>query len=87
MGMAVHEIINIRGSLCRNAADKEVVSGSQKKFLRVFAKGLPVLHGVDDNAGIQQCSHILFSLSSRASSSVISSGKMPNRDFATATRS
>ena len=86
MRMPVHEIVDVGDGFRADVAEIQIVRGCEKNILCVFCKRFPRLQRVDHDAGINKCSHILFNLSSRACSKVMSAGITPNRDLAISTR-
>jgi len=68
-------------------AFKLPVGAEQENRLRILAERFAALQRVHDDAGINDSSHIRFSLSSFASSNVTSAGRIPNRDLAMSTLS
>ena len=89
--VAVHlpmcQVVNVRDGFCCQEAIKLPIGTEQKNRLRIFAERLTALQGVHHDAGINDSSHIRFSLSSFASSNVTSAGRIPNRDLAMSTLS
>ncbi len=86
MRMPVHEIVDVGDGFRADVAEIQIVRGCEKNILCVLCKRFPRLQRVDHDAGINECSHILFNLSSRACSKVMSAGITPNRDLAISTR-
>ena len=87
VGLPVCQVVNIRDGFRRQKSFKLPVGAEQENRLRILAERFAALQRVHNDAGINDSSHIRFSLSSFASSNVTSAGRIPNRDLAMSTLS
>ena len=87
VGTSMCQVVNISRCFGCNTADKTVHCSFTGNILCCLRKRLTVLDGIHNNASVKKNSHILFSLSSRASSSVIVAGMLPKRDSVMSSRS
>ena len=87
VGLPVCQVVNIRDGFRRQKSFKLPVGAEQENRLRILAERFAALQRVHNDAGINDSSHIRFSLSSFASCNVTSAGRIPNRDLAMSTLS